>query len=369
MKILLIEPYLTGSHKNWAQEYQKFSRHKVEILSMSGHYWKWRMHGGAVTLARKFNESDLQPDLILATDMLDLNIFLSLTRHKTHNIPCATYFHENQMTYPWSPDDRDVINQRDNHYSFINYSTALVADKVFFNSHYHFNAFFEELPKFLKGFPDHNELSTVELIKKKSQVLPLGLDLKKLDQLKPKKIERFPRAVVLWNHRWEHDKNPEAFFKALFELQERGVEFKLVVLGENFSQQPNIFLQAKNRLRENILHFGFLQDEKEYVKWLWQSDIIPITSRHDFFGASLIQAMYCDVVPLLPKRLAYPEHIPKQFHYTFFYDDPRDFVNRLQRLIFDVKVIRNQRLGHFVEKYDWEKMAEVYDEKMENILQ
>jgi len=173
--------------------------------------------------------------------------------------------------------------------------------------------------------------------------------------------------VLLWNHRWEYDKNPEEFFNALFQLQERGVDFKLVVLGQNFSRQPEIFEKAIELLKDKILHFGFVEDEQEYVKWLWHSDIIPITSRHDFFGASLIQAMYCDVVPLLPKRLAYPEHIPEKFHYTFFYDSQEEFVNRLQRLIFDVKVIRKQKLGHFIEKYDWSVMAPHYDRELEKL--
>jgi len=48
-------------------------------------------------------------------------------------------------------------------------------------SQYHFDAFFDELPNFLKGFPDNNELKSVSEIKRKSSVLYLGMDLKKLD--------------------------------------------------------------------------------------------------------------------------------------------------------------------------------------------
>ena len=47
MKILLIEPYFTGSHKQWAEGYKSYSKHEVKILSMKGQFWKWRMHGGA----------------------------------------------------------------------------------------------------------------------------------------------------------------------------------------------------------------------------------------------------------------------------------------------------------------------------------
>ena len=179
MKILIIEPYFTGSHKQWAESYKRNSSHNIKILSLKGQFWKWRMHGGAITLAKMFNAMDWLPDLIFATDMLDLNTFLSLTRNKSNGIPAAIYFHENQLSYPWSPSDRDIKNKRDSHYGFINYSSALAADKVFFNSEFHMKSFFNALIPFLKQFPDYQELDTVDVIKKKSEVLYLGMDLRR----------------------------------------------------------------------------------------------------------------------------------------------------------------------------------------------
>ena len=160
MNILILEPYFTGSHKAWAQGYQKQSKHTVEILNLPGNFWKWRMHGGAVSMANNFLATDFEPDLLLATDMLDLTTFLSLTRHKTSKIPIAIYFHENQLSYPWSPSDRDVMQKRDKHYGFINYVSALTADAVFFNSKYHQDSFLDELKRYLKHFPDHTDLET-----------------------------------------------------------------------------------------------------------------------------------------------------------------------------------------------------------------
>ena len=141
MNICLIEPFHTGSHAAWAEEYARYSRHNVELLTLSGRHWKWRMHGGAVTLARHFQKSGCKPDVILASDMLDLTTFLALTRQKTAGLPTALYFHENQLTYPWSPTDVDPAQKRDAHYAFINYTSALTADAVLFNSRYHLDAF------------------------------------------------------------------------------------------------------------------------------------------------------------------------------------------------------------------------------------
>ena len=60
INILLIEPYYTGSHKNWADELQKYSSHNIKLLTLSGSFWKWRMHGGAITLAKKFDKLNKQ---------------------------------------------------------------------------------------------------------------------------------------------------------------------------------------------------------------------------------------------------------------------------------------------------------------------
>jgi hypothetical protein len=87
-----------GSHREWAEGYKKYSGHEIKIISMKGQFWKWRMHGGAVTLANQFQNLGWMPDYILASDMLDLSTFLSITRKISSNIPAAVYFHENQLS-------------------------------------------------------------------------------------------------------------------------------------------------------------------------------------------------------------------------------------------------------------------------------
>jgi len=86
MQIVLLEPFFCGSHQQWAEGLQQNSRHEFLLLFLKGRHWKWPRHGGAVILARKFLVSRFEPDLILATDMLDLTTFLALTRKKTQNL-------------------------------------------------------------------------------------------------------------------------------------------------------------------------------------------------------------------------------------------------------------------------------------------
>ena len=361
LEITILEPFFSGSHKQWAEGLQKYSAHNIEILSLPGRHWKWRMHGGAVALAKKFNEVDEKPDLILATSMLDLTTFLALTREKSAGVPVAIYFHENQLTYPWSPQDRDVKKKRNNHYSFINYASALATDKVFFNSQYHRDSFLKALPRFLKQFPDKRGIDNVDLIKKKSEVLYLGMDLKPFGEFRDSEKEKESEAVIVWNHRWEYDKRPKAFFKALFRLKDRGIKFKLVVLGEHNEVNPPIFAEARQKLKKEILHWGYTKDAETYARWLWKADILPVTSNQDFFGGSVVEAMYCNCFPILPNRLVYPEHLPKKISREYLYEEGELDI-RLESAIENVMAVRQVDYQSLVKKYDWSEVIVGYNQ-------
>ncbi|WP_136525188.1 tRNA-queuosine alpha-mannosyltransferase domain-containing protein [Geomonas ferrireducens] len=366
MHIVLVEPYCTGSHAAWAREYAAHSRHEVELLTLAGRNWKWRMHGGAVTLASRFLEGGRRPDLILATDMLDLTTFLALARPLADGCPSAIYFHENQLTYPWSPGDPDPSRQRDLHYAFINYVSALAADAVLFNSRYHMDSFLGALPDFLRRFPDAVDLDSVGEIAAKSRVLPLGLDLGRFDAHRPADAVGKKVPLLLWNHRWEFDKAPEPFFDALCQLDDEGVPFEVAVLGESFGRVPEAFEKARRRLGGRVVQWGYQESFAEYAKWLWRGDVLPVTSRQEFFGASVVQALYCGCVPLLPDRLAYPEHVPQHLSSHVLYREDETLADRLRSILKQPDDER-ARLDRHVSRYDWTHLAPVYDDFFEGM--
>ena len=247
----------------------------------------------------------------------------------------------------------------------MNYTSALTADKVFFNSQYHYDSFLNTLPDFLRKFPDFKGLENVEKIKVKSSVLSLGMDLKRLEmKAKIESNSSQSPPVLLWNHRWEYDKDPDTFFKTLFKLEKEKIDFQLIVLGESFQKTPSIFAEAKAKLRAKILHWGYAESFEEYKNWINKADILPVTSRQDFFGGSVVEAMYCGCIPLLPKRLAFPEHIPIEYHSQLLYDSKQEFYGMLKKMISDL----NQTIPvkNFVAPYDWTTFAPYYDEAVLN---
>ena len=333
------------------------------------------MQGAAITLARLYQElleNGKQYDLILASDMFDLAAFLGLIRNLPGpRLPVALYFHENQLTYPQSPNEQARPAGRDRHYGLINFTSALAADACFFNSAFHRRSLLEALPVFLGRFPDYQELDAVDVIEKKSEVLHLGLELERLAALKPSgdlfdKPERPP--LILWNHRWEYDKNPIDFFAVLRELMASGHDFEVAIMGEHYHPLPELFLENRDLLGRRLLHFGYAESFADYAAWLWRADILPVTSYHDFFGASVIEAVYCNCYPLLPRRLAYPEHLPGSDNDMFFYFDYNDLYQKLKHLLDHIKETRRTRPGSLVADYDWSVMAPQYDEKMTRLL-
>ena len=142
-------------------------------------------------------------------------------------MPVAVYFHESQLSYPLSPQDRP-----DESYAMMNWGSAAAADAVFFNSAFHKDTFFEAVPALLRRFPDYQHTTLVPDVERRASVLPVGVDLARFDDAE---LPASPAPIVLWNQRWEFDKGPAEFAGAVTELARRDVEFALVMTGERFT--------------------------------------------------------------------------------------------------------------------------------------
>ncbi len=368
MHILLIAPYFGGSHRAWAEGYARHSRHHVEVLRLPARFWKWRMQGGAVTLAeraRKQYVASDAPDLLLTTDMLNLPAFLGLSRDWLSDTPVALYCHENQLTYPMAPGQK-----RDLTYAMINWLSMLTADRVFFNSAYHQADWFEALPRLLKHFPDFTHVHRIAAVEAKASVLPVGCDLARLDRARPEaKPDDDGPPIILWNQRWEYDKAPAVFFRALDALVAEGIDFRVALAGSNVRQQPEEFEAARERLGARVIHYG-RADAATYAQLLWAADIVVSTARHEFFGIAVVEAMYAGCFPVLPHRLAYPELVPPAHHARCLYGDFDELLSHLRWAIHEVASARALILDlrASVARFDWAVMAPRYDAALAKMI-
>lgn len=361
LTLWLLTPYHTGSHRAWAEGYAAASRHRVRVLGMAGYFWKWRLQGGVLELAeqaRGLLAAGERPDLLLATSMTNLPAFYALLRRELGDVPSVLYMHENQLTYPPPPGTK-----RDLTYGMIQHLAMLAADRVCFNSAYHLNAWFAELPRLLKHFPDYAHLESVAATRAKACVLPVGCDLAACDAYADADLRTAP-PLILWNQRWEYDKDPATMLAALYALAEEGLPFRVALAGENFRMQPAEFDEARARLRERLVQFGYAETRAEYARLLWSADVVVSTALHEFFGVSVVEAIYCGCQPVLPARLSYPELLPEEAHADCLYTD---FDGLLDRLRAALARPADPSLRAHVRRFDWTIQAPIYDALLETV--
>ena len=329
MKVLALEPYYGGSHQAFLDGWSSRSRHEWTVLSLAPHNWKWRMRHGPITLgeeaARRARRGEGW-DVILCSDMLDLAGFRGLAGPAARSLPAAAYFHENQLTYPVRRDE-----PRDRHFAFTNLTTALAAEAVWFNSHFHRRAFLGAVRQLLRRMPDHQPLDAVDRIEASSAVHPPGIDAF------PRRPARRPGPLrILWAARWEYDKGPETFFEAVERLDRQGADFRLSVLGQQFRDVPGVFAEARRRLADRIDRWGYAPGRDAYAAALGEADVFVSTAEHEFFGISAVEAIAAGALPVLPERLAYPEilaEIGAESPEAFLYDGtPAGLARRLAAL-------------------------------------
>lgn len=319
--ILIVDSFFTGSHKYWGIRLQKMLDFEIELLTLSGKHWKWRMEGGAYELAQKFKTLAKKPKIIIATDMVNIPLFYAFSGITEEEIPCVMYFHENQFSYPISNLDTDKKQGRDNHYSFINLTSALFASQLVFNSKFNKNSFFHGAQKLISKLPD-NKLSLSNL---NSSVIYPGIE----QSNKNYQEKDFNNPTILWNHRWEHDKNPELFIRGLEILQAKGIKFKLIILGKG-TDKKDVKTLFENKFSSELIHCGYLETREEYLYLVSKATHLPVTSKHDFFGLSVAEAMNLGCFPILPNHQAYPEHLSNNDESGLLYDFPNGFFQALE---------------------------------------
>jgi glycosyltransferase involved in cell wall biosynthesis len=296
----LLSPYLAGSHGWWADwllsSQPQYEWHRLEL---PGRFFRWRIRGNPLSWLDALPSS--QPDLIVASSMTDIATIRGL-HARLAGVPVLYYFHENQFAYPLSSRQPSSIDPQ-----IVQLYGALSAQRVAFNSAYNRDTFLHGIEKLLARLPDAIPDHVVERIADKSSICPVVID-----DLSPPR-ERDDRLIV-WNHRWEYDKNPQLFTDAMLALAERGMSFQLALLGARPGRPPRDLVRLRENLPSRIVADGHLP-RAEYRRLLASAAVAVSTARHEFQGLAMLEAASAGVRPLAPDDLCYVEQYPAAYRY------------------------------------------------------
>ena len=367
MNILAVEPYYTGSHKAFIHGLMEHSRHNIIPIKLSHKGYNWRMHGDSVTLTGMVNEIEEVIDLLFISSMTNLPAFLALTNPRFAYTPKIMYMHENQFTQPLPEGEK-----RDTTYCYINYLSMLAADRLVFSSNFHRDDLMRALSEFLENYPEDEHYYTTDKIAGKSIVKYPGLDLKRFDK-QPDTRNQNEHPVIVWNQRWQFDRDPTMFFHVLNRLNDIDLTFDLILAGDSQHKKPKEFEIAWERYGRNITHYGYVENKENYSKLLHSGDIVVSTATYEFFCVAIMEAIYCGCHPLVPNRLHYPELIPGSLHKPLLhspvlYDSEDDLFHYLKDLLEGTSSpLPKATLQNINKHLDWSNKIEEYDRMFEEL--
>lgn len=348
-KLLVLEPYYGGSHRLFLDGMVRKADFSVDIVSLPAHSWKWRMRFAAPFFAATL-PAKASYDCVLCSSMLDVAALRGMGPKWLKSVRLVSYFHENQFAYPVRKTDR-----RDMHFAVTNLTTAIASDRVLFNSTYNRRSFFAGAEKILRKLPDMQQGADLAKLGQKTAVLAPGLDFEGTGTVvRQCQSSQLEMPLVIWNHRWEHDKNPGIFFEALFKLKRRKVPFRVALLGQSFREVPEIFERARQRLQGDIVHYGFAPRDM-YFGWLQAGSVVVSTALHEFFGMAVVEAVRAGCRPLLPDRLSYPE----LFRGNFLYKD-EELEDALLLALEKGRLARGRAVD-LTEPFSWKSLLPEYE--------
>lgn len=320
MKILLLSAYDADSHKYWREGLvANLPEHQWTVLTLPGRYFSWRIRGNSMSWAFGEHAATLAAhyDLVIATSMTDLSALRGFVP-SLGKIPTIVYFHENQFAYPATAKARPNVEPQ-----ILNVYTALCGDNIVFNSHYNYQSFIDGATALFKKLPDQVPADALVQLKSRSQVLavPLNDEQKQSnvttawDRYQDQCISRRP-LLIAWAARWEYDKGPDRLLAIVELLIAKEIDFRICIMGQRFRQVPAEFERLSQRYSQYIDQFGYTNSRCEYMSWLKNADLFLSTAVHEFQGLAVLEALTQGCIPILPKRLVYPELFAQQYLYN-----------------------------------------------------
>ncbi|MGI9577748.1 MAG: glycosyltransferase [Microthrixaceae bacterium] len=170
---------------------------------------------------------------------------------------------------------------------------------------------------------------------------------------------------MLWNHRWSHDKGLERAVMSLRTLAAEGIEFGVVVAGQDDHHDPHRGDALLEPIADRIVWKGWLAPE-DYRRLLVRADVVVACPLQENFGISVVEAVAAGCVPAVPDAMSFPETIDDP---ALRYAEGR-LTTRLREVLTDLDHHRavTEPCRRRLARFDWPCVAAEYDSAVEDML-
>ena len=115
------------------------------------------------------------------------------------------------------------------------------------------------------------------------------------------------------------------------------------------------------------MHLGFFESKEEYYSAVASSSIVVSTAAHEFFGISIVEALYLGCIPVLPRELSYPEILPEKFHSSCLYRDFGELREMLEGFLRERPEGMAEEMREVGGRYHWRDLAPRLDAILEGM--
>ena len=148
-------------------------------------------------------------------------------------------------------------------------------------------------------------------------------------------------------------------------LAEEGLDFRVAVAGERGDNPSEAMLELPERLGERLVQFGPVEGREGYARLLWEADISISSTRHEFFGISTVEAMYCGCLPIAPRRYNYPALVPDSLQERCLYEKESELLALTREAIRSgADDGEREALRESAERFAWERVGPCWEEAL-----
>ncbi|XP_043361026.1 glycosyltransferase-like domain-containing protein 1 isoform X4 [Dermochelys coriacea] len=361
MRILLIEAFYGGSHKQLADLLQEEIEECV-LYTLPAKKWHWRARTAALYFMQTV-PANANYRILFASSVLNLTELIAL-RPDLGKLKKVLYFHENQLAYPVQK-----CQERDFQYGYNQILSCLVADIVVFNSAFNMESFLTSIGKFLKLIPDHRPKDLEKIIRPKCQVLYFPVRFPDVSRFMPKhKLAHLEKITGVKGNGdtylfrglpfQQKYRATGSLMKNSSSRPESGLceaQSELCTTQQERLQYPLISLEKLNKSKasESTNQEVPCQEDKQHVTFnpcnLLSGMDYQQRPLHIVWPHRWIEAVYCGCYPLCPNALVYPEIFPAEY----LYSTPEQLFKRLQNFCKRPDIVRKHLYKGEMDQFSW----------------
>nr|XP_048724596.1 glycosyltransferase-like domain-containing protein 1 isoform X4 [Caretta caretta] len=361
MRILLIEAFYGGSHKQLADLLQEEIEECV-LYTLPAKKWHWRARTAALYFMQTV-PANANYRILFASSVLNLTELIAL-RPDLGKLKKVLYFHENQLAYPVQK-----CQERDFQYGYNQILSCLVADIVVFNSAFNMESFLTSIGNFLKLIPDHRPKDLEKIIRPKCQVLYFPVRFPDVSRFMPEhKLAHLEKITGVKGNGdtylfrglpfQQKYRATGSLMKNSSSSPESGLceaQSGLCTTQQERLQFPLTSLEKLNKSKasESTNQEVPCQEDKQHVTFnpcnLLSGMDYQQRPLHIVWPHRWIEAVYCGCYPLCPNALVYPEIFPAEY----LYSTPEQLFKRLQNFCKRPDIVRKHLYKGEMDQFSW----------------